>query len=428
MHRICRNRAALELFFLLAIALIFRVWVTVSIIGFNQIGLTSDDSEFESIGWTLAQVGRYAAHPDSPSTAHRSPMLPLLLAGIYSLVGHQRAVAQSVLIFISTLTVFITLLLGKEVGGRRVGVLAGLWVALDPFAWIFAGIFYGETLFTFAFVLIILFLLRVIKCPKRRDLVLLAVVLGFCVLTRPNGLLVALGSITLLPLAGGGRFKDWLYRAMSVSAIVVFLMTPWIGRNLLIFNRFIPTTSQTGEVLLGFYNEMCLEYRCNEWISISMLSNYMDYRLPDDEMARNDFQVKLALSSIRAHPIEWLALLPGKVVRFWTHDVLLPNTSYHSNPPLNFLVFQKAYYLFILLLSLAGLFILYFTRHRQVFIILASFLAIFSLMVLVLWGDARLRMPLHPLLAVAGAYALTTTYDNVFGRAKVQAYWGNKRQ
>jgi len=412
---IYRKTRAFELSLLFIIALIFRLWLTASIIGFNQPQLPADDAKFEGIGWTLAQIGHYAIAPGEPATARASPVLPLLLAGIYKLVGHQRAVAQIVLLIISASTVPVVFLLGKEIGGKQVGLLAGLWVAFDPFAWIFAGIFYSETLFMFVLSLAVLILIRVIKQPRPLSLGLLGVVLGLGALTRPNGLVVAFGSIALLPLVGQGRFIDWFRRAIAVLAIVLLVMFLWIGRNLLVFHRFIPTTSQTGEVLLGFYNETCLQYHCNEWISLSALPENTKSRLSNlDEMTRNDVQTKLALSTIQAHPWEWAALLPPKVLRFWMHDSILPNTFYRSNPPMSFITFQRVYYRLLLFLGLAGLFTLYLTGQRQTFIIIMIFFVVFSFVALILWGDARLRMPLHPLLAVAAAYPLRFAYNRIF--------------
>ena len=413
---------ALGLISLFILALIFRLWMTASYIGFNQPQLTADDAKFEGIGWTLAQTGRYAISPGEPPTARASPALPLLLAGIYELVGHQRAVAQIILLVISSATVSLVFLLGKEVGGIYVGVFAGLWVALDPFAWIFSGIFYSETLFMFIFSLAIIMLLRVVKYPQPRTLALLGVILGLGALTRPNGLVIALGSIALLPLIGQGQLTNWLRRAVWVLVVVIVVMAPWIGRNLLVFNRIIPTTSQTGEVLLGVYNETCLQYRCNEWISTAALPEDTKNQLLNlDEMTRNDVQTELALSTIRAHPLEWARLLPTKVIRFWMHDSILPNTPYRSNPPLSFILYQQVYYRLLLFLGLAGLFLLYLTGQRHEFIIVTFYLAIFSFMVLILWGDARLRMPLHPLLAVAAAYTLVFTYNRI--RLSTRTRW-----
>ena len=141
--RICQNSTILQMLILLIVALIFRVWIVASVIGFNQTGLTSDDREFEGIGWTLAQISRYAEYPDAPPTARRSPLLPLLLAGIYSLVGHQRAIAQGVLVLISAAIAPVTFLLAKEVGDRRAGLLAGLWVVFDPFLLIYTLAHFG---------------------------------------------------------------------------------------------------------------------------------------------------------------------------------------------------------------------------------------------------------------------------------------------
>ncbi len=51
----------------------------------------------------------------------------------------RRALAQGFLLLLSALTAPVSLLAGQEVADRRVGLLAGLWVALDQFAWIFCG-------------------------------------------------------------------------------------------------------------------------------------------------------------------------------------------------------------------------------------------------------------------------------------------------
>lgn len=404
-----------ELMALLVVALVFRVGLTAWFFGFNQSGQTSDDREFEAIGWTLAQAGRYAEYPDSPPTARRAPLLPLLLAGVYSVAGHQRAVAQAALIFISALTAPLAALLGREIANRRAGLLAGLATAIDPFAWIFAGIFYSEALFTFVFVLSVLMIIRAVKSPNKSSLLWLGVVLAGCALARSNGLAAGVAGVLLLPLAGAGRPAVWLKRAGVVLAIFILCLTPWIGRNFLVFNRFIPATSQMGEVLLGVYNDTCLQYRCNEWVAVYLLPEYTEHRLAElDELARNDAQTRLALESIRANPVAWAGLLPTKLIRFWMHNSILPNTPYRANPPQLLVVYQQFYYQLLLILGLAGLFALYVTGRRAAFIILTGYLAVFSLVTLLFWGDARFRMPLHPLLAVAGAYLLTALYDRIF--------------
>jgi len=78
--------------------------------------------------------------------------------------------------------------------------------------------------------------------------------------------------------------------------------------------------------------------------------------------------------------------------------------------------FQRLSYWPLFLGGMLGLFALYIAGRRQAFIVLTSFVAIFSVTVLIFWGNARLRVPLHPLLAVAGAFALVEVCKRTLGR------------
>jgi hypothetical protein len=411
-----RRKTMLYGFVLFALALVFRAWALVTVVGFDYAPRT-DDADFENIGSTLASTGRYALTPESPPTAMRSPLLPVLLAGVYEVAGHRPAVAQVVLLLLSALLVPLTLLLGQDIGGRRVGVLAGFLVALDPFAWVFAGVFFSETLFTFLFVLATLLLLRATRRPTSTRVTTLGIVLGLCALARPNGLMVALAGVTLLALASQVRAIDRLTRAAWVLVVIAAVMLPWVVRNMLVFGKFIPTSSDTGRVLLGVYNETCLEHGCIDWAETEWLPELSAYNWAEmSEMERNDLQTELALSFIRIHGIKFLNNLPGKLGWFWTHDTYLRPVTHRATPPRGLGAYQRAYYWILFPMGMLGLATLYLTSYRQEFMILASFVAVFSLQALLLWGDARLRIPLHPLLAVAGAFAVTAIYDRIRGR------------
>jgi len=396
---------------ILSIALAFRVWVLMSTAGFDY-APSNDDALFERIGQTLASTGRYALTPESPPTANRSPLLPSVLAAVYWVAGYRRAVAQSLLLLLSALTAPVTLLAGQEVADRRVGVMAGLLVALDPFAWIFAGLFFSEALFTLLTTLALWLLLRAVRRPQPGRLILLGLTLGLCALARPNGFVVATGCIVILPLASDGRAAERIRQAAGVLAVTAVVMAPWVIRNTVVLGRFIPISTDTGQILLGIYNETCLEYRCLEWIVPRVLPEVSETQLAVlDELERNDIQTELALAFLRAHPVEFLALVPGKLAHYWVQDNYVPDTTYRVSPAQALVGFQRTYYRFLLPVGLVGLLLLYLTHRRQEFIVLTSFVAIFSMTTLVLWGNARLRLPLHPLLAIAAAFALTITYD-----------------
>lgn len=109
--------------------------------------------------------------------------------------------------------------------------------------------------------------------------------------------------------------------------------------------------------------------------------------------------------------VEFLGLTPSKLGTFRTQDTYVPNTTFRVSPAQVLLGFQRVHYRSLLPRGIVGLLLLYPTGHRQEFAVLTGFVAIFSMTTPVLWGNARPRLPLHPLLAIAPAFALTIDYD-----------------
>jgi 4-amino-4-deoxy-L-arabinose transferase-like glycosyltransferase len=142
--------------------------------------------------------------------------------------------------------------LGKVVAGPRVGLIAAMLAALYPNLWIPSGIVMSETLAILLTALILIATYRFLRAPGWVNATLLGVGCGLAALTRSELsfyvlLLLVPAVFVARPLSVRGR------AALAVLGIVVagVVVSPWVVRNLVTFQK--PTTLSTGDggLLLG---------------------------------------------------------------------------------------------------------------------------------------------------------------------------------
>jgi 4-amino-4-deoxy-L-arabinose transferase-like glycosyltransferase len=174
---------------------------------------------------------------------YMDPLYPYLLGAVYRLGGHDLWLARLVNVACSVGACGATLLLGRRIGGRLVGVLAGLGLALyepDIFS-------IGEIDKTsLSMLLVATFLLLFATGPKRPARRAAAgFVLGLAILTRANLLLfVPLGALVIALDRGDGR------RVAGACGFVLgtaAALTPVTWRNHHVSGEWVLTTTQLGQ-------------------------------------------------------------------------------------------------------------------------------------------------------------------------------------
>jgi len=131
--------------------------------------------------------------------------------------------------------------------------LSGLAIAAYPtFLAVSAG--YHATNFTILLILAFaLVYLRVAETLRWRTALLAGLLAGASVLTRNELLLAAAGAAVLLVWISRKTPMNGLRAAAALTLGVALAMSPWIVRNYLTFERFIPVGSQAGyNVWIGF--------------------------------------------------------------------------------------------------------------------------------------------------------------------------------
>lgn len=134
---------------------------------------------------------------------------------------------------------------GREIAGRRVGLLAALILAVYPNAWMSVELGGAETIDPLLIAVVLLLAYRFWKQPSYRRAIWLGVGLGVTILCRDELTLLVL--FILVPLALLARSLNWKRRfataGIGILAVAV-VIAPWVGYNMSRFEK--PTFITTG--------------------------------------------------------------------------------------------------------------------------------------------------------------------------------------
>ena len=196
--------------------------------------------------WGYIDLARHLVE-DGEFTQYRSPEVfrtpgyPLLLAAFDGVPESFRTpVILLVQALLATATVYLTYRLGRELAGRRVGLLAGWFQAVTPAAIAACCRVLTETPYTLLFAASLWAIVRHLRGGSWRSLILSAVLLAAACYIRPSGIPMAgLYALALLfshsprglpgraPHAGVRR----LLRTAAFAALIAAALAPWVVRN-----------------------------------------------------------------------------------------------------------------------------------------------------------------------------------------------------
>lgn len=206
--------------------------------------LLADGHGFVSpVDWAVSHGRLHLASADHP------PLLIVVLAGA-SWLGLRSWLAHGLVIaLIGTASVVVAGLLGREVGGRRlgtpIGLLAAALVALSPNVWINDGNVLSESP---AILLILLVAWTAYRCwarPSWGRAALVGALIGLAMLVRPeSGLLVVLVAAPITLLHRSSPWRDRIGRLVAVGVVAAAVCAPWVAYNVARFNH--PVTLSTG--------------------------------------------------------------------------------------------------------------------------------------------------------------------------------------
>lgn len=213
--------------------------------------LLMNDSQYYSAQARQLTEGRWFREifVDQPGAEH-GPLTSLVLAPL-SWMSEPVPWQRLVTVVLGIVTVALIGLLGRAVGGERVGLVAAALAAVYPNLWLNDGLVMSESLAALLVTTALLLLLR-LPTDRARDAVVAGGVIGLATLTRSELALFA-------PLAwwgfarSGAARREVVRTAVVLTGTAVVVVAPWTLFNLVRFERPVLLTTNDGTTLLGAY-------------------------------------------------------------------------------------------------------------------------------------------------------------------------------
>ncbi len=378
---------------------------------------SEDPDSYRLLADNILRIHSFTLNDPAEPTAFRPPLYPLLLAitSISRDVLPEEVMLLHVLL--GTITVGLTFFWSIQMGLERWRSVAGLLVAIDPILLNQSTLVMTETLAT---CLAILTLAAVSSLASKqlsgsdsrgsRDATISAVniagAVGLAIFCRPTFLVWA----ALLPLVIWFCCRGWKLRLSSVLAyglVLLFLLAPWVVRNILVFEAPVLGTTHGGHTLLWGNNDAYYDYlrsgREPVWDNAEFHRRFAR-RHPylgtsASELARDRAAYQEAVDTMQQNP--GMAAYSA-VVRFTMFWRLLPNalSTVESGKRTLLRYAIGAWYLIQFALVITGLCALKKSLAKPGWIAALTLLASFTLVHLFFWSNMRMRSPLVPILAV----------------------------
>ena len=287
--------------------------------------LGSDETEYDTYAWNLAQGQGYRGmSPDVSDqnhlTAYRSPGPSLLYAAVYVVAGHRLAIIRVLNCLIGAMCCLLIIAVGRRTVGEGAAFAAAAVWAVWPVSIYLSGSLLSDQLATLTLLWLVLVLLGYAVRPTLNGALFAGFLLGVNLLVHPSRLF-------LLPMLGlwvvvqfWGSWRAFVMSAL-IPIVAVLLLVPWIARNERVFHRFIPFSTMGGSVLLQGNNRIVAtdpEYLgYNVWDTA--IPEYADaLKAPNDEFGRDSVAKRLATEWIGTHRDRWLPMAIAKIRRGWT--------------------------------------------------------------------------------------------------------------
>ncbi|MCD6327159.1 glycosyltransferase family 39 protein [bacterium] len=210
-----------------------------------------DEGDYELIAKNVYEGNGYCYIKGQP-TAFRPPLYPLMIASIYQITGKRSHLAVKLTqALISAVTAGLIFLLASIVLSRAAGLWAGMLFCIYPIMLYYVPKLLTETLFIALLCASLCLLLFAVKRGAVKFYALAGLAFGVAFLCRPVLLpfLVGLFVPMIILLARRGAIKGPLVRGASLLLVFVVVISPWVIRNYVVFDEFIPTDTHLGWVL-----------------------------------------------------------------------------------------------------------------------------------------------------------------------------------
>ncbi len=379
------------------------------------IGENGGDQYYYSLAAEALAKGRGFVVPwfdtvNQPAADH--PPLTALVAAPASLLPGWSVLPQRLtMCVIGALAVVVIGYLGRQVAGRRTGLVAGGLAGVAPALWINDGLIMSESLGALTVGGVLLALYRWRDHPSVGRAALVGALCGFAVLARSEAALLA--PITIAPmliwsgdLAGAQRLRQ----IGAAAGCTVLVLVPWVVPNLLRFEEPVLLSTNDGLTLYGAncYPGVYEGDGIGLWTLTCPFSEDISGL---DQSEVSSLYRERAFETIGDHADRLPAVVAARVGRVWSFYRPEQMISYNTGEGRETWASRAAVWGFYLLLvpAAAGAWLL---RRRRVPLwpLLSQFVNV-TLVAALFYGLTRFRISAEVSLIVLAAVALSALWD-----------------
>lgn len=358
---------------------------------------------------------------------YQAPLYPYFMAVLMKLFGLNVWPVRITQMLLGAISCIFVASAGRRFFSNRVGIVAGVLLALYPPAFFFDGLIQKTSLSLFFASALLALLGALAHRVCRRWLLLCGVTLGCLALTRENALMLAplIGVWILIyfedaPFGQRSKWAAWFVLGLTLSLAPVGI------RNLAVSGQFFLTTSQLGSnFFIGNNAEADGRYRplragredarVERHDARELAEADLGRRLTAGEVSR--YWLHRSFSYIRSQPGGWGKLLLRKAVLLINAREIVDTESIEVYREHSKLLRGPGWVLHFGVLGPLAALGLWATRDRwrRLWILYAIGLTVaFSLVLFYIM--ARYRMPLVPLVTLFAAAGLGQLVQNLKGR------------
>lgn len=359
-------------------------------------------------GHGYSSPGPFLATGEEVPTADKPPLYPLLLTPFSIISGGTWQAHQVAGALIGTATVVAVGLLGRRLGGDRVGLVAAGLAALYPVLVATDGSLRSESPFALATALVLIAAYRFLDRTNARRAAVLGAAIGLAALARSEA--VALLVLMVLPLAVRGA-RHGPRRAALVAVSVAacgLVLAPWLVRTWIQLDAPVAISTNSGGLLAGA--------NCDEVYSGDFLGQWSFDCLPDNA-GKSEAEASAALRDkglryARDHADRLPVVIPVRVMRTW--ELYRPRQqatfeAFFEGRNLFLAQAGVAFYYLLVPLAIYGLVLL--RRRGDPLVIMAAPAVVVTLVSIGAYGFTRFRVAADVTLVALAALALVALVE-----------------
>ncbi len=371
--------------------------------------------EYEVIALNLLEKGEFVfPHHGVEYRSYVVPVFPLICYLLHLIGGQGLWLYVFFHISVSLATVWLTYWLSSRWFGPQAALWAALLVSLEPGLIIYQSYKVDVIAISMCWLLLGLALFdRVVSSGGIRWTILLGVLTGIAVLTRPDLIAILAPFIVWMMIRGQQDRKVWGHLLIAL-AIATLLVTPWLIRNYTWHGRLVLTTIAAENLWIGNYERATP--------GTPEGGTYLDFVPPSiraalasgTELEQSDAFLNDVLRSISANPFGFLERAARKFAYFWwftpTSGML-----YRDISPV-FREGYKALYGVLLILFLTGVWATIRESDSQRFLRAMAALAVVAVVVAIhtiYYVEGRHRVLVMPILLMFSGYGLQNLVDSL---------------